>query len=97
MAKLLNIKYPFPKREDYKENFNQYIKESQEALNRIPKNRLFSYPVADGEAYYYVYSFSPLALQHIDYLDGYCLSSSHIRGLRLSDIKASIEFSKIFG
>jgi hypothetical protein len=83
MAKLLSTPYPFPR---YERDFESYRKMADEALNAIPKGKLISFPVADGYAYYFVVSLSPLVLQHIDYMDGYEISPAYIRGLRKSDI-----------
>jgi len=94
MAKLLKTKYPFPKYEDYGKNFTRYFNDSDEALSKIPVEKLYSYPVADGHAYYYIVSLSPLTLQHIDYMDGWELPDAHIRGLRQKDVLRAIDMNK---
>lgn len=102
MAKLLDTPYPFPKFEDFinEEQWNKYFEESERALEAIPVERLFSWGVADGHAYYYVVSFSPLVLQFVPYLDSYSLPIAHIRGLRREDvdgvINVNIALNKLF-
>ena len=95
MAKLLAGEYPFPKYDDYgNRRFDDYLVDSQKALDAIPVDKLFYQYVADGNAYYYVVSLTPLVLQHIDYLDGYHLPIPYIRGLRKADVLAFIESTK---
>lgn len=93
MAKLLPTKYPFPKMDDYRD-VQKYIRDSQWALDSIPPEKRIRFHVADGYAYYFVVSLSPLVLQHIDFLDGYAIPDAHMRGLQTSDVTSLIEFEK---
>ena len=85
----LGAEYPFPKSEDYPD-WQEWHRESERALDEIPADKLLSFPVADGSAFYYVKSLSPLILQHIPYLDNYYIPYSHIRGLRRRDVEQQI-------
>jgi hypothetical protein len=85
MAKL-GRPYPFPEY-DSRKDFRLYMKEQDEALSKIPEDKIIDFPVADGKALYFVKSFEPLVLQHIDYLDGYAIPDAHIRGLRRNDVE----------
>jgi len=89
MAKVLNTRYPFPKYDDYRD-FDSYYKAACKALDEIPIDRLFTYPVADGKAFYFIKSMTPLVLQHIDYLDGYQCDPIFLRGLRREDMERFI-------
>jgi len=91
MAKLGNP-YPFPIMKVYtQEEFG----EQDKALDNIPSDRIFDYPVADGKALYYVESFSPLVIRHIDDSDGWSLPDTHIRGLKKEDVIKRIEGRKL--
>jgi len=92
MAKL-GTPYPFPKWEDYPD-YKEYYKASDKALDEIPQDKLIQFPIADGYAFYYVKSLSPLTLQHIPYSDAWEIPYAHIRGLRKSDILAQIRYRK---
>lgn len=93
MARLDPASYPGPWSGNYAD--------SKKALDAIPKNRLLSFGVADGYAYYYVRSFRPLVLQHVPYLDGYRADPALIRGLTPDDAEQRIDFAlkmqKLFG
>jgi hypothetical protein len=82
----LGTPYPFPPI-DYSKPAKEFFAEQEEALNKIPKDRIIRFSVADGYAVYYVKSFSPLVLQHVDYGDGWQISDAHIRGLRKADVE----------
>lgn len=62
---------------------------------------LIRFGVADGYAVYRVKSLKPLVLEHVPFGDAYQISVSHIRGLRVTDVKALIDserrMSKLFG
>lgn len=99
MAKLLKSAYPLPHYSNYVSkngyvDYERWHKEAKEALDAIPTEKLFYYPVADGYAYYYIVSLSPLVLQHINYSDGWELPPAHIRGLRKEDILWFIDREK---
>jgi hypothetical protein len=95
MARLLKKIYPFPKYEDY-DNTMKYVKDCEVELNKIPRDKLIKFSVADGYAYYYVVSLEPLVLQFINFLDGYSISYAEIRGLRKADIDSQILLSNMF-
>lgn len=90
MARVLRSEYPMPNYNEF-HDWNKYVKACDDALSAIPKDRLYHYPYADGQAYYYVVSFTPLVLQHIPYMDAWKLPEAHLRGLRLKDIDACIK------
>jgi hypothetical protein len=52
---------------------------------------IFRHPVADGYAVYMVWSHRPFSLIHISIDDGYRLPEAHERGLRLSDVRQSVQ------
>ena len=95
----LSKEYPFPKIGDYS-NYREYDKASEEALDKIPQDNLIQFPIADGYAFYYVKSLSPLILQHIPYADAWEIPYAHVRGLRKKDVTDQIqrrkEFDKLF-
>jgi hypothetical protein len=97
MAKLLATPFPFPQ---IGKDFDKGYKEQCEALDKIPAGRCIKFPVADGYANYYIYSFSPPVLQFIDFLDGYEIPDAHIRGLREADLREMVRrdesFRKLF-
>jgi len=95
MAKLLDIPYPFPKWEDFT-NMHDYFDAQDKALEEIPEDRLYSSPVADGQAMYFIVSDNPLVLRHIPFGDAYQLPYAHVRGLRLSDINLHRQMTNLF-
>lgn len=52
--------------------------------------RTIKFQVADGYAVYVVAKVNPLTLWHVGLGDGYSISSAHIRGLTLRDVKALV-------
>ena len=89
----LGKEYPFPERKEG-EDWKEFYKAQDKAFEAIPKNKVISFSVADSYAYYYIKSFSPLVLQHINYCDGYYVPYAHIRGLRKQDVEQMIEWDK---
>lgn len=53
-------------------------------------------PMGDGKAIYVVWSSKPLTLLHLDVWDAWRASAAEERGLRLSDIKARMNFEKVW-
>lgn len=96
MAKLKATPYPFPKISDYKGDWKKYDEESEKALEEIPYERIYSYPVGDGNAIYYIESFSPPILQHVPYSDCWQVSPAHIKGLKEQDLRKHVEVRKLF-
>lgn len=76
------------------EDFDQYRERTDKMLEAIPKDRLISFPIADGHALYYVVSLKPLRLQHIPYGDAYQIPAPMMRGLRAADVQRLIEQEK---
>lgn len=72
------------------EDFSEYRRRIDVLFASTPTNQVIRFPWADGHAYYYVYSETPLTLQHIPYGDAWHVHDATIRGLRLSDIKKMI-------
>ena len=90
MAKLL--KTPFPLKhtlggyhcdcEDWSECLDLQMKE----VEAIPWQNIMRFPVADGQALYYVGKEKPLTLQLIPCMDSYEIPDAHMRGLDYSDL-----------
>jgi hypothetical protein len=102
MAQLHRDPYPGDWEKHEKESWDAYDRRCEAMLESIrlkaekrPDDQvvdgLLKFPVADGHAYYAVVSEKPLVLQHVPYGDGYCVSTSKIRGLRLQDVKFQLE------
>ena len=62
-------------------------RKSDEAIGRTVK-----FSIADGYAEYVVYDTSPLHLIHVP--ESYDISAAHMRGLKLADIRALVEYDK---
>ena len=68
---------------------------AQRALDLlISANKVISWPVADGYAYYFVQSVSPPVLSHIPIGDAYRVAPETIRGIRAQDIEKYLELMK---
>lgn len=87
MAKLHPDFYPGEWEKLPDENFDAYLSRADALFESIPKNRLVSFPYADGHAFYFVFSTKPLVLQSIPYADAWQVPDPMIRGLRLADVK----------
>lgn len=96
MATVAKERYPFPEYEDFNGDFDAFIDASEEALNAIPKDRLFYVPFADSYAYYYVVSLRPLVLQHIPYGDAWELPAREIEELTAKKVQNTIDTSILF-
>jgi len=100
MAKL-GEPYPFPKYEDFNKDWDAYYKAQEDAMDKIPEERLVEFPVCDGYAFYYIKSFSPPVIRHIPYGDSYYIPYPHIRGLLGKDLQEMISrklyMSTLFG
>jgi len=83
------------------EDFSEYLRRTEQILVSIPWDRLVRFPIADGQALYYVKSVSPPVLQHIPYGDAYQIPAAHIRGLTTKDIRSMIraeqQMAALFG
>ena len=71
--------------------FRDHMEAEQEAMDRLPPERVWKTPVADGHAVYYVKSDKPLKLQHMPTGDAWQASPSLIRGLRLPEVRQQQE------
>ena len=82
----------------YKVGWDEHRQKSKDAFQAIKDRggKLWTYPVADGFAYYEVVQQRPLTLQHIPYGDEWTVSPFMIRGLRLSDVKKAWEWEAMF-
>lgn len=83
--------YPLPQ---YTSNWEESYLKQEEALRKIPMEKLYLTPVADGYAHYYIESLTPLVLRHIPFGDAWQANPALIRGLRKQDILADIERRK---
>lgn len=99
MAKLVALSVPFPEL-GMSGNFMASFKAQQEALDKLRKEprasnsvvgALMSFSVADGQAWYRVEKEKPLCLSHIPFGDGYRIPDAHLRGLKLDDVKRSVQ------
>ena len=54
------------------------------------RDKVWSTPVADGSAYYYIHSTRPLVLAHMPFLDGYRALPALLRGLTPEEVEADI-------
>jgi hypothetical protein len=54
------------------------------------------FPVADGQAAYMVWQQKPLHLIHLAFGDGYSISEAEARGLRVADVRAKVNFSRMW-
>ena len=73
------------------QSYNEHMGKEGASLKALDPEKLWSTPVADGEAYYLVNSQRPLILIHVPYGDAYRASEPLIRGLKLSDMDAEIK------
>ena len=91
----LGKEYPFPKYENF-QDWKEFDKAQNEAFEKIPKDRIIEFPVADGYACYYIGSLDPLVLRFIPCYDQYQIPMAYIRGLRKADIEQMIARKKAF-
>ena len=68
-------------------DWNERYEKETASLDALPGDRVWSTPVADDSARYYIVSKRPFTLAHIPYLDGYQAHPALIRGLRLKDVQ----------
>lgn len=54
--------------------------------------RIVKFQIADGYAEYVIYSVKPLQLVHVP--ESYDISAAHMRGLKLADVRALVDFDK---
>lgn len=85
--------------DEFNERQNAVMKlleaESDKALKaNDPVGFLLNFQVADGYATYRVVQAKPLHLEFIPFSDGYQISTAHIRGLNLTDVRQQMERSK---
>jgi hypothetical protein len=71
-----------------------YINRERAMFDAIPADKIISFPVADGQACYFVENLRPLRLQHIPAFDAYRISDAHIRGLRAPDVEQMLARAK---
>ncbi len=94
MAKLHEYAYPGNWEWTIRGDVDAEISRTDELFNAIDQDRIVRFQIADGYAFYYVKSFSPLVLQLIPYGDSYQIPEAHMRGLRRADIEEMIEREK---
>ena len=103
MAKVYSAPIPAPKY-DYKAS-NEVNDAAEDAyvarLAELAKKKnstsdligkTIQFQVADGYARYMVWTVKPLALVHLELGDAWQIPAAHSRGLRLSDVKAQVEY-----
>ena len=75
---------------DVEQPCNDFMKnmdaERESLLALIEEERVWKTPIADGHAYYYIKSETPLVLLHIPYGDRWTAHPALIRGLNLDDV-----------
>ena len=79
--------------EDYLARLKKWVKENTDSKNPLV-GEIWKTGVADGYAVYMVYRTKPLELLHVPVGDAWQAPEAHINGLRLSDIKKSVEADK---
>lgn len=91
-------KTPFPGdwSEKKGESVQEYFKRTDAMFEAIPADRIMSFPVADGRAFYFVFSEKPFVLQHIPHGDAWQIPAAHLKGLRIEDWKRQAEAKKLF-
>lgn len=87
MARLHKNPYPGNWEKTPDETYEAYSRRINELEKTIPWEKVMTFPVADGNACYFVVSEQPFVLQHIPIHDAWTIPASHIRGLRLTDWK----------
>ena len=75
-------------------SLREHIGRENASLEELTPERVWSTPVADSKAFYYILSEKPLTLVHIPYGDGYRADPILIRGLRLKDVRQAQEFDR---
>jgi len=95
MAKLEYTSYELPPF-SYKDGVSFNESAHNKAFDELRRtNKLVSFSVADGQAWYIVKSERPLLLQHVNFLDGYRVHPAMIRGLSLKEIKMRLELERL--
>lgn len=87
MAKLDRNPYPGIWDKLEKETWEQYDYRTSAMFTAIPQDKIISFPWADGRAFYFIKSTTPLILQWIPYSDAWQVPDAYIRGIRISDIQ----------
>ena len=78
------------------EDLKKLEEESRKATPKNPVGFLLSFPVADGRAIYRVAKTDPLTLEHVPYGDQWQIAKAHIRGIKLSDVLAMMQWDSAF-
>lgn len=76
----------------YEEANAKYAREANP--NDPLAGEVITFPVADDQAWYMVYSSRPLALIFLEVGDRYHIGEPYIRGLRISDVRQIIQRRK---
>lgn len=90
---------------EWQEEYDQILREEKAELARLQANSdlldhgnivgaLLAFPVADGEAYYFVIQEKPLVLAHVDVGDGYCLEDWMLKGITRRDIEDRLAYRR---
>ena len=58
------------------------------------QDKVWTTPVADGSAYYFVHSIRPLVLAHMPFLDGYRALPALLRGLTTEEVEADLAHNR---
>jgi len=65
MARFHKVPYPGDWVQKIGESTQDYFKRTDAMFEAIPADRIMFFPVADGRAFYFVFSEKPFVLQHI--------------------------------
>ena len=77
------------------EPFMDYMNRMDAVLEELMRSgKVVKFPIADGYAFYHIVSEKPFKLRHIPAGDAWEIPYSHIRGLRLADVKAMLKREK---
>ena len=74
--------------------FTDQLDAELQSLQALPRDRVWKTPVADGHAYYYVRSETPLVFLHIPYCDRWQAHPALLRGLTLDDVRHQIQLER---
>ena len=73
---------------DFKADPRKELKKVEDGLRKIEEQYdTLHFPVADGAAIYAVYSYKPLQIFHVPFLDAWHADPALIRGLTAKDVK----------
>jgi hypothetical protein len=76
------------------ESWEDYDARCKAMLDAIPKDKILRFPIADGQALYFIEKMKPLTLQHIPYGDAWHIPGAHMKGLTAADAERMIDWGQ---